>query len=294
MQLFFLLSLASVDQHLLPRQVGFNNARSQDRFEEFIESANASTVRELEVPNIHTNEYPSKGKKVKWKAWVAFDEEDAVGGMVSGGLYPDEDYIFDNGTVQSDDSWLTCLTFTRFRDPGLPLDEPIESDCSNDFSDDCLEFLNEFSDDGELCLSTNRGEQWKDSPCGGELNGDHSCSVLEPYEVFNVTHLNNLTDAVITVNEDGDPDDDRYNALVTSVYLLTVGFARASYDGNRVSIDRDAETVPSKFVCMRPDEFSDGSRTIEDIEDVGVGISGPGGWTMVLVACAVALTAGML
>jgi hypothetical protein len=290
-----LLSLALADQHLLPRRLIFINTTSDDKFEEFIEAANASTVHEIELPNIHTNEYPSKGEHVSWKAWLQIDEERARGGIMYAGLHPDEEYISDNSSIQSDDSWLTCMRLTRFRNPGLPLDEPIQSDCSNVFPDECLQFLNEISEDGRLCLnSTMRRDQWEDSPCSGALNDEHTRQVLEPDKVFRVTHLNNLTTAASALNEDGSPDE-RYDALVNSVYMLAVGFARVSDKENRASdttIDRDAQTVPSKFICMRAGEFSEGSRTLEDIEDVGVGMSAPVGWIMVLAACVMA--AGML
>lgn len=123
-------------------QLTFINTTSDDLFQDFIEAANASTVQEIELPNIHTNEYPSNDDdNTTWKAWLRIDEERARGGIMYAGLHPDEEYISDNSTVQSDDSWLACMTLTRFRKPGLSLDESIESDCSNVFSDKCLEFL---------------------------------------------------------------------------------------------------------------------------------------------------------
>jgi hypothetical protein len=213
------------------------------------------------------------------------------------GLHPGEEYISENGTVQSDDSWLTCMKLTRFRNPGLSLDESIESDCSNVFSDECLEFLDLVSEDGRLCLNaTTRRDQWEDSRCSSTLNGEHTQSVLEPEKSFRVTQLRNLTTGTSALEEDGDPDD-RYGALVNSVYMLSVGFARASdrqISLSRPTIDQDAETVRSRFICMRAEDFSDGSRTLEDIEDVGRRASPPVGWTMVVAAFGVAMTAGVI
>lgn len=288
------ISLALADDS----QLTFINTTSDDLFQDFIKAANASTVQEIELPNIHTNEYPSNNdNNTTWKAWLRIDEERARGGIMYAGLHPDEEYISDNSTVQSDDSWLTCMKLTRFRNPSLSLDESIESDCSNVFSDECLEFLDLISKDGRLCLNatTHRG-QWEDSPCSGALNSEHTRNVLEPEKSFRVTHLRNLTTAAVALNEDGDPDN-RYNALVNSVYMLSVGFARASDWQNSLSrptIDQDAETVQSRFICMRADDFSDGSRTLDDIEDVGLKASAPISWMMMLAAFVVAMTASVM
>ncbi|KAM7188281.1 hypothetical protein V8F33_010718 [Rhypophila sp. PSN 637] len=292
-----LLSLALADQHLLPRGLSFANTTSDDRFDEYIMAANVSTVREIVLPNIHTSEYPAKGENANWKAWLRVDEKSARGGAMFAGLHPDELYISDNGTIQSDDTWLMCMKLTRFRNPGLPLDATIQSNCSNVFPAECLQFLNAISEDGRLCLnSTMLRDQWKDSPCSGALNGEHTQEVLEPERVFRVTNLDSLQTATSVLGENGSPEK-RYDALVNSVYMLAVGFARASNNENRASdttIDRDAETFPSKFICMRADDFSEGSRTLKDIANRGVGMSAPVGWTMVLAACVLAMTAGIL
>ncbi|KAM7205176.1 hypothetical protein V8F20_003313 [Naviculisporaceae sp. PSN 640] len=292
-----LLTLASASPNLLPRQVNFANTTSDAKFNEFIAASNASTVRELELPNIHTTEYPAKDQNVEWKAWLQVTEERARGGAMYAGLHPDDKYIFNNSSIQADDSWLTCMRLTRFRNPGLPLDQSVQSDCSNVFPTDCLQYLHEVSQDGRLCHnSTVRREKWDDSPCSGALNGEHTPQVLEPDEVFRVTHLDNLEMATSVLGENGSPDQ-RYDALVNSVYMLAVGFARASDKQNNFSdtnIDTDAETVPSKFICMRADRFSEGSRTLQDIENVGVGTSASGvGWTMLMAAC-LTLTAVIL
>lgn len=50
--------------------------------------------------------------------------------------------------------------------------------------------------------------------------------------------------------------------------------------------------VLSKFICMCVGEFFEGSRMLEDIEDVGVGMSVLVGWIMVLVVCV--MVVGML
>ncbi|KAK0387459.1 LOW QUALITY PROTEIN: hypothetical protein NLU13_5771 [Sarocladium strictum] len=288
-----LLSLALAEQHLLPRRLNSVDATSDDKLEEFLEAANASSLQEVKFPNIHTEEYPSNGDEVNWKAWLQVDEERARGGTMFAGLHPDEEYISDNSTIESDGSWLICMRLTRFRNPDIPFDQPLRSDCSNIFPEECLDFLSEVSKDGRLCLnSTTRRDQWEDSPCADVLNGEHTQSVLEPAKVFRVTHLSNLTTATSAM-EDGGPDD----SLVNSVYMFAVGFARARDDENRASdttIDEDAPTVPSRFICMRADQFSPGSRTLEDIEDVGTGMSASMGWTVAVAACVVAMTAGML
>ncbi|KAM7223372.1 hypothetical protein V8F06_001249 [Rhypophila decipiens] len=292
-----LLSLALADQHLLPRELSFANTTSDDRFDKFIAAANASTVREIVLPNIHTSEYPSKGENANWKVWLQTDEQTARGGGMLAGLHPDELYISDNGTIQSDDTWLGCMKLTRFRNPGLPLDATIQSNCSNVFPAECLQFLNAISEDGRLCLNaTMLRDQWEDSPCSGALNGEHSPGVLEPYRIFRVTRLDDLVTSTSVLSENDSPDK-RYDALVNSVYMLAVGFARASDNENRTSdttIDRDAQTFPSKFICMRADHFSEGSRTLKDIANTGAGMSAPVGWTMVLAACVLAMTAGIL
>lgn len=278
--------------------MNFIDTTSDSKFDAFIEASNASTVREIELPNIHTTRYPSKDENVDWKAWLQVDEQTARGGLIYAGLHPNEGYISESGTIRSDDSWLTCMRLTRFRNPGLPVDQAIQSDCSNMFPAECLQFLHDISRDGRLCHnSTMPRDQWEDSPCSGALNGEHTRRVLEPDHVFRVTHLSNLTTATSTQNEDGSPDQ-RYEALAKSVYMLAVGFARASDKENRSSdtiIDRDAETVPSKFICMRADKFSEGSRTLKDLANIGVRMSLPAvGWTMILITCVGFMTAGIL
>ncbi|KAK4206342.1 hypothetical protein QBC37DRAFT_435098 [Rhypophila decipiens] len=299
-----LLSLALADHHqgLLPRNISFPiNITSDVKFDDFIASANASTVRDIVAPNIHTNEYPSTGQDVEWKAWLEIDELSARGGAMRAGFHPGEEYISDNGTVQSDDSWLACMRLTRFRNPGLPVDEVIQTNCSNVFPDECLQFLNQISQDGRLCHNSTEIEDrplWENSPCSGALNGEYFTRlVLEPSKFVHVDQVYDLLTATGTLQEDGGPDQ-RYDALVNSVYMLAVGFARAIEKANRTSdprIDPDAETVPSQFICMRADHFSNGSRTLNDIANVGIGMSAPVGWTMVLAACIVAMmTAGIL
>lgn len=294
------LTLASAEHHLHPRELSFRNSTTNDDFFEFLEGTNASAAVDIRIPNLHTDAYPAETQQVRWWAWLGITEEDTNGGMVEGGLYPDERYISENGSVQVDDSWLTCLSLTRFYDPGLSLDEPVQSNCSNIFSDECLAYLDAIHDDGRLCRnSTTFRNQWEDSPCSGELNGKHSKSVLEPYAVFQPTHLNNLTEVAVSVNDDGDPED-RYDAFLKSVYMFAVGFAKAGdSDVNSAGetlweIDEDADRVRSQFVCLRPDEFSEGSRTLGDIED-GVGKMGVSvGWMTGLAMFAVTVTAGLL
>ncbi|KAL2203696.1 hypothetical protein CC79DRAFT_1324548 [Sarocladium strictum] len=293
-----LLALASAEQNLHSRELSFHNSTTNDKFEEFLESTNASAAVDITVPNLHTNAYPAESQQVRWWAWLGITEKDANGGLVDGGLYPDARYISENGSVEVDDSWLTCVSLTRFYDPGLSLDEDVESDCSNVFSDECLEFLEQLSDDGRLCANSTMREQWEDSPCSGELNGKHTKSVLEPYDVFHPTHLNNFTQVASSVNDDG--PDNRYDAFVKSVYLFAVGFARLGDEevnarGKTVwEIDEDADRVRSQFVCLRPDQFSEGSRTLEDIEDAGGRMGVSVGAVVGLASFAVAMTAGLL
>jgi hypothetical protein len=293
-----LLALASAEQNLVPRELSFYNSTTDDKFEEFLESTNASAAVAIMVPDIHTSAYPAESHQVRWWAWLGVTEEDADGGIIDGGLYPFASYISDNGSVEVDDSWLTCVSLTRFYDPGLSLDEPVQSNCSNVFSDGCLEFLEQISDDGRLCVNSTMRDQWEDSPCSGELNGKHSKSVLEPYDVFHPTHLDNFTQVASSVNEDG--PDNRYDAFVKSVYLFAVGFARLGDEEvdamgeTRLEIDEDADRVRSHFVCLRPDQFSEGSRTLEDIEDAGGRMGLSVGAVVGLASFAVAITAGLL
>jgi hypothetical protein len=297
-----LLSLALAEHSLIPRAGSRSNSAdfiyttTNKNFTEWIERANASTVRNVMLPDIHLNEYPAEGVEVAYKAWVHIDEESGGLSSAEAGLHPDENYINKNGSLKFDDSWLTCMQLTRFRDPGLPLDEPINTNCSNVFEDECLEYLKEISDDGRLCLNatTMNRNQWEDSPCEGALGGDHDRSVLEPYETFQATHLANLSQMTLPLKNDM-PVEERYDYFIDSVYFLAVGYARAT--GNETSlgpvIDEDAPTVPSKFICMRPDKFSDGSRTIEDVEAAGVVVGAPAFWTLMLVAVVVMLTGGV-
>ncbi|KAK4206571.1 hypothetical protein QBC37DRAFT_434744 [Rhypophila decipiens] len=302
-----LLALASGHQTLLPRQeIDWLNTTSDAKFDGFIARANASTTRLIELPNIHTSKYPSKeDQNTDWKAWLWTTEQLARGGAMFGGLHPDDKYISANGSVQVDDSWLACMRLTRFRNPGLPLDQTIQSDCSNVFPADCLQYLHEFAQEGRMCHNLNSlnlgrtREKWNEGPCSGALNGEHDPMVLEPDKVFRVNHLDDLQTASTSVYGENRKPDTRYDAVVNSVYMLAVGFARASdKQPNRfsnTSIDMDAETVPSKFICMRADKFSQGSRTLEDISNMGVTTRAPLlGLTLVMGACVAALTGEIL
>jgi hypothetical protein len=127
-----------------------------------------------------------------------------------------------------------------------------------------------------------RYKPWEETPCEGVLTDETTPFIYQPSDVFHPTHTSNLTYFSPPLREDM-PAEDRYDFYLDSVYMLTLGFARANDSDNGKTgngLDEKAPSVESRVVCMRPDEFKTGSRTLQDVEDLGAGMSAPVGWAV--------------
>ncbi|KAL2206596.1 hypothetical protein CC79DRAFT_1323022 [Sarocladium strictum] len=163
---------------------------------------------------------------------------------------PDE-LLDEEGESQADDSWGYCYVAHQFVGLNLTNGADVQSDCSGVFSDECLEWLNEFADAGSLCrrrTSPERYFPWEDSPC--EDYGRRafpSPADMTPFRYGNLSSVGRAGANVVLVTG---PEDRWWEEALDSVWFLSVGYVPGPVGESDFGASSRDELPPSSMACI--------------------------------------------
>ena len=298
-----LLPVALAQPSLVARQEGLKNVTSSEDFDDWLRSANATRHVEVQLPQIHNTSYGDGSDNTTFTAWLKIDDmkkttehPKGIQPLAYAGIQPQADVIADNQTVLYDDSWRLCMGIVQFKDHGIPIDEPVHANCSNVFEQDCLDSLQQNLGSNNICVDSDDFlmTSFEEGKCKRKPSEQWASAFNAP-EVPDKL-INYAVDAPgNTGNLDGSGEATTYDLLAQDVYVLVVGFGQASDDDDAINgVNASSVHGGSRLVCMRADTFNGNSRDLEEIEDVGVGMSASLGWSLLISAATVVMTAAVL
>lgn len=163
---------------------------------------------------------------------------------------PDE-LLDEEGGSKADDSWGYCYVAHQFVGLNLTNDADVQSDCSGVFSNECLEWLNEFADAGTLCRSrTSSGPYfpWDDSPCEDYSRRAFPLPAdMTPFRYGNLSGVGRVGAGMVLVTG---PEDRWWEEALDSVWFLSVGYIPGPVDGNNAGPASRVELPPSSMACL--------------------------------------------
>lgn len=217
-------------------------------------------------------------------------------GAVLWGVLPDESYrkgkVSDSSSVfKADDSWAFCVAGADFRRYSVPIiDEdgepsgPIEEDCSGVLPKECIAWLDEYAKNGTLCQQgPDDKSPMEGSPCdtlGGSFGKDNLRA--EKTVKLDGAPLNSSLGSYMLDPRGWSLPTTAYDDEVVHVTVVMAGWGPSDKLKNG-RIEKGAKTVASKYVCLRPSEFSAGSRNFTTMDDESAAPRMAGGaiWTAV-------------
>ncbi|KAK0385048.1 hypothetical protein NLU13_7526 [Sarocladium strictum] len=257
---------------------------------QFLDTPNATSSQTVTGPDV-SKEYPGSGSV----DWVIFnkvvgnvlrsrpannsddDDDDTPNTALSlheFGVTVDDDSKIrgPNNTYKAHDSWAMC---TGWRSLGreyttYPLDQDIDPSCKGLLSDKCLTWLEELAEEGTWCSQRMEGEEfWNDTPCRQEDKDAFGLNLAaERFQQLNGTAIDDMNQLL---KHERPGWMTAYDEMVGWPMMVWVGFGHADdleqdENGNPRLRESDKK-VPSMFRCLRPTEFSEGSRNMTDIKE---------------------------
>lgn len=294
---------------------------------EYIRSPNASSLVHTDGYDV-SKKYPGSILSLSWDVFVNVTadvparpgEKDSKIVVTEIGLRPREkdwyegpknasldDHGNQDYTYVTDESWGMCTGVLRVPNKFDPLVDKqgrpanVSRSCAEEeFPEGCLAWIRKYMKDGRLCRMGHDDDEWLRSPCKDTENPVPLDIRSESIFGMNGSSLHKSRYIRRSSEYTGDGMA-IYDTEAAQTWMVIVGWLRKD-DIDHGSVPSGKDTLPNLATCIRPNQFSEGSRDFAaaaadqktEKEDAASALLGTGQWKNVMLGLAVGAAALLL